>query len=324
MPARFKHDYRFDPSYGYTLSQLKQVAASSAPDDFAQFWQQQYQQALAVKPFLSLQDTGLVKNHWRVFDCYYDSTDGVRIGGWLLLPEKGRVNGAIVWAHGYGGIGSPDTSWKLSNTAILMPCVRGISRSVHPPISSSPYWHILHNIQDKQQYVIGGCVQDLWCGVNALLSLFPQIKKRIGLIGSSLGGGLGVFASAFDKRIQRYHFHVPTFGNVALRLQMPTVGSTEALIDFEDKALLAQTLPYFDTSCAAPYLRLPSLWALALFDPHVAPPGQFSAFNAAKGDKRSFLLDAGHFNYSGERKQQRELRKQVEAFFAVLGDCHAP
>ncbi len=323
MPVTSEHHYDFDPAYGYTLKQLKRVAATATPAGFTSFWQGKYQQALDVTPYLSLRDTGQCVNRWRIFDCDYDSTDGTRIGGWLLLPETESVKRAIVWAHGYGGIEAPDTSWTLRNTAILVPCVRGISRSRRHPISSDPYWHVLHNIQDKEQYVLGGCVQDIWCGISALLTLFPNTKGNIGFVGSSLGGGLGVFATAFDQRIKRSHFHVPTFGNIALRLTMPTVGSTQALIDYADKAALASTLPYFDASIAARYITQPSHWGLALFDPFVAPPGQFSIYNACVGKKACFILDAGHFSYAGEEKQQSELRIDVEMFLNVLGSNDA-
>ncbi|WP_434762620.1 acetylxylan esterase [Vibrio fortis] len=316
-----RHNYDFDPTYGYDLDQLLQVESSVTPADFAYFWQQKYERAMQVTPYVSLQDTGRIVNHWRVFDCYYNSTDGMRIGGWLLLPEKEEIHCAVVWAHGYGGLDEPDTSWKLRHTAMLVPCVRGISRSQHHPISDDPYWHVLHNVQDREHYIIGGCVQDLWCGISALLTLYPNLKYKIGMIGNSLGGGLAIFASAFDKRIKRCHFHVPTFGNVALRLTMPTIGSTQALIDFGNQALLARNLPYFDTSCAAKFITQPSHWGVALFDPYVAPPGQFSAYNACKGDKELFVLEAGHFIYRGEGKQRRELRKNVEAFFKTLGNC---
>jgi len=319
MPTTFKHSYDFDPTYGYDFERLKHVKASIPPADFTDFWQQKYQQALQVTPYLSLQDTGRVTNHWRIFDCYYNSTDGIRIGGWLLLPEKDKVNGAIIWTHGYGGIDDPDTSWKLKHTALLIPCFRGISRSAHEPISNKPHWHVLHNIQDKEQYILGGCVQDIWCGISAVITLFPNIGKKIGLIGNSLGGGLSIFATAFDKRIERSHFHVPTFGNTTLRLTMPTAGSTQALINYADKDTLSNTLPYFDTSCAAKYLTQCTHWGLALFDPYVAPPGQFSAYNACEGKKTLFLLDAGHFIYCGEGKQRRDLRKQIEHFFNTIG-----
>ncbi|WP_372882151.1 acetylxylan esterase [Psychromonas sp.] len=321
MPDTFQHDYDFDPSYGYDIQRLLKVETGKAPVDFAEFWQNKYQQALQVKPYLSLQDTGKVHNSWRIYDCYYDSTEGIRIGGWLLLPTEGRVDKAIVWAHGYGGVDQPDSSWQLENTALLIPCIRGIGRSAKASISNDPYWHVLHNIQDKHQYIIAGCVQDLWCAVSALLNLFPQVKGHIGLIGTSFGGGLGVLASAFDKRICRSHFHVPAFGNAQLRMTLQTVGSTKALLDFakEHPEVISETLPYFDASVAARYLVQPTHWALGTFDPVVAPPGQFSIYNSCTSQKQLYLLQAGHFVYRGAGKQRRELRRIIENFFAILG-----
>ncbi|MDG3086073.1 acetylxylan esterase [Vibrio hannami] len=325
MPRKLKHDYDFDPGYGYTLGSLLKVPPGKTPAGFVRFWRDKYQQALQVKPYLNLQDTGVTQNNWRIFNCYYDSTDNTRIGGWLLLPDSGRVNGAVVFAHGYGGIEEPDTSWNLENTAILFPCSRGIGRSEKQPISDEPKWHVLHDIQDKDRYIIGGCVQDLWCGVSALLSLFPQLGASIGLAGSSFGGGLGVFATAFDERISRAHFHVPTFGNLNIRMKLPSHGSTESLREFsvEHPDLIKTTLPYFDASCAAKYITKPSHWGLAYFDPFVAPPGQYSIYNNCQGDKLLFKLKAGHFVYVGEGKQRREMRREVESFFSVLGASNA-
>ncbi|PWI32614.1 deacetylase [Vibrio albus] len=325
MAAPFQHNYSFDPSYGYSTKTLLAAAPGNPPADFAEFWTRKYQQALDTTPRLSLQDTGEVFNHWRILDCYYHTTDHIQIGGWLLLPAHGNINNALVWAHGYGGLEAPDPSWNLQNTAILFPCSRGIGRSRKSPISSQPEWHVLHNIQDKQRYIIGGCVQDIWCGISALLTLFPQVSDHIGLIGSSFGAGLGVFASAFDPRITRSHFHVPTFGNPEIRMTLPTVGSTHSLRQFAltHPDIVAETLPYFDASCAARYLNHPSYWALALFDPFVAPPGQFSIYNACPGDKQLYLLEAGHFSYPDEHRQLRELRQLVEKFFTKSGAGHA-
>ncbi|WED23603.1 acetylxylan esterase [Vibrio sp. JC009] len=321
MSGTFKHSYHFDPSYGHDAESLLKIKPGRAPAGFARFWQNKYQQALDVKPYLNIQDTGRIENGWRIFDCYFDSTDKMRIGGWLLLPVKGRVNGALIWTHGYGGIEEPDTSWKLSNTALLVPCIRGISRSACEPISSEPNWHVLHDIQDKEKYIIGGCVQDIWCSVSAMLSLFPQIEEHIGFCGSSFGGGLGIFATAFDSRINLSHFHVPTFGCPKVRMALPSVGSTESLREFETRhpELIAATLPYFDASCAAKHIKQPTHWALAMFDPFVAPPGQFSIYNACEDHKELYRLKAGHFDYRGEVKQRNELRQKLENYFSVLG-----
>jgi len=58
--------------------------------------------------------------------------------------------------------------------------------------------------------------------------------------------------------------------------------------------------------------------AAALFDPVVAPPGQFAIYNALRCPKELFVLDAGHFEYPARIEQERRLLQSLELFFASL------
>ena len=46
----------------------------------------------------------------------------------------------------------------FEDAALFFPCMRGISRSPHPRISSNPLWHVLHDIQDR----MGMCMEAAW------------------------------------------------------------------------------------------------------------------------------------------------------------------
>ncbi len=210
---------------------------------------------------------------WQVRDIVYTSTDDVRIGGWLLTPRKGEVKRGLVVGHGYGGRDQPEFDILVEDTAILFPCFRGMSRSAHPPISPDAPWHVLHNIDDPDHYVIGGCVEDLWVAVSALLSLYPALDGHIGYSGISFGGGIGALGIPFDKRIARGHLTVPTFGNRKLWLTLPTVGSAHSVQDYaKTHADVFEKLRLFDAATAATRITVPMLAAVALFDPAVAPP----------------------------------------------------
>jgi cephalosporin-C deacetylase len=78
------------------------------------------------------------------------------------------------------------------------------------------------------------------------------------------------------------------------------------------------TLRYYDAACAARHSRVPVHIAAALFDPVVAPPGQFALYNALPEPKRLFLLDAGHFDYPRQAEQARALHADLQTFFASL------
>jgi len=58
--------------------------------------------------------------------------------------------------------------------------------------------------------------------------------------------------------------------------------------------------------------------ACAKFDPYVAPPGQFAIYNAIPGEKQLYILDAGHYAYTKQAQQQRELLAELDEFFAPL------
>ena len=314
------HNYPFDPSYGYSLDALLAVGVPQAPADFDTYWEQRYARTLEVETQPSLSTEHTLVQGWKQFDLQYRSTDGLHLGGWCLLPESGQVKRVFIVLHGYGGIEQPFYDLPFKDAALLFPCARGISRSSYPPISNNPLWHVLHDIQDRDKYVHGGCVEDVWCAVSAALQLFPQCAGRVGLLGISFGGGIGAMALAYDPRIQRAHFNVPSFGNQPLRMQLQTVGSGAAVQALWKRKpeLVEATLAYFDAATFATRIQVPVHFACALFDPMVAPPGQFAVHNAVPGAKQLFVLHAGHFEYPQQAEQEVALLRELAHFFATL------
>jgi len=313
----FSHDYGFDPAHGMDLAQLLAITPPEPPEDFAAFWRSRHQEALALDPSPSLRASGQVLGRHAVHDLRYCSTDGVRIGGWLLLPLDGPPLRGVVIGHGYGGRAKPDALVGLDDAVVLYPCFRGMGRSPVAGLSSQPYLHVLHGIEDRDRYVLGGCVDDLWLGVSALLTLFPEVASRVAVLGSSFAGGIGALAAPWDARIARLHVEVPTFGYQALRLTLASVGSCEAVRGYQRRHCfnVMETLAYYDAASAARHLAVPTLVAAALFDPAVPPPGQFAIHNAISEAWRNlFVLDAGHFDYPGREARERELRLEVANF----------
>ncbi len=319
-PARLSHSYAFDPSYNMDLAQLLAIVAPQPPADFADFWQRRHAAALDLqpRPRIKLVDS-LYPNH-AVYELRYTSTDAVEIGGWLLIPNHGQVRRGVVFGHGYGGCELPQDLLPVKDAVMLLPCFRGIGCSPLAGVSPDPNQHVLHHIEDRQRYIIGGCVEDLWLAVSALLALFPEVAGQVAYSGISFGGGIGALAAPWDPRIGRLHLQVPTFGHQALRLTLPSTGSSESVRDFQRQHdfHVMDTLAYYDAASAARYLRIPVLVAAALFDPVVPPPGQFAVFNAiARPLKRLFLLHSGHFDDAGQAQQLREMHREVASFFML-------
>ena len=317
---RFSHDYAFDPSYHMDLPQLLAIDAPQPPADFADFWQHRYAATLALSPQARIKPVDSPYPLYAAYSLRYTSTNAAEIGGWLLVPRSGRVCRGVVFGHGYGGCELPNELLPVQDAVLLFPCFRGIGQSPLADVSADPNFHVLHHIEDRQRYIIGGCVEDLWLAVSALLALFPEVAGQVAYSGISFGGGIGALAVPWDARIGRLHLHVPTFGHQALRLTLPCVGSGESVRNFQRQHgfQVMNTLAYFDAASAARYLRIPVLVAAALFDPVVPPPGQFAVFNAiAVPLKRLFVLQSGHFDDAGQAQQLWEMHFKVANFFML-------
>jgi len=313
------HKPPFDPTYGYTLESLLRVGWPDEPGDFAEFWQSRYRNALGIYPNPELTRC---KGHHPDFDVYdvrYRSTEDFLIGGWLLSPKRGPIRRGLVVGHGYGGREAPDFDLPVGEAAVLFPCFRGLSRSRDSRVPDNPARHVLYGIGQRDRYILGGCVEDLWLAVSTLLSVFPQVEGHIGYSGISFGGGIGALALPWEPRIRIAHLNVPTFGHHSLRLALPTQGSAEAVRRYEHRhGHVLETLRYYDAACAARHIHIPVHVAAALSDPVVAPPGQFAIYNALTGPKRLFVLKAGHSDYPERLEEERALLAELGAFFEPL------
>ncbi|WP_237153174.1 acetylxylan esterase [Oryzibacter oryziterrae] len=314
----FPHNFPFDPAYGLTLDDLQAVAPPEEPEDFDAFWRARYAAALAVDPAPKLKVGKIQHPNWHVVSLTYRSTGKFKIKGWLLLPKSGPVRRGLVVGHGYGGRDQPDLDLPVEETAILFPCFRGLSRSARAPISTQSNWHVLHDIDKPAEYIIGGCVADLWLAVSTLIALYPWLDGNIGYAGISFGGGIGALAIPYDRRIDRGHLALPTFGAQELRLKLPSVGSAASVQAYErEHGNAMQTLRLYDAAVAARRIAVPMLMAVALFDPAVAPPCQFAVANAVTRNLcKTVILDAGHFDYPGKQEQDAMLRCEFARFFA--------
>ena len=320
MTVPTDHPYDFDPTYGFGLEELRAMRPPEAPPGFDAFWRARYAGARGVDPRPLLSESASRHPDWRVQDIHYASTDGFEIGGWLLLPREGTVRRGLVAGHGYGGRDQPDFDLPVQETAVLFPCYRGLSRSRRARISSDPYWHVLHDIEKPERYILGGCVEDVWLAVSALTALHPEVEGRIGYAGTSFGGGVGALAIAFDHRIARGHLVVPTFGKMPLWLSLPTIGSGHAVQNYRKKHRdVLKTLRLFDAATAAARIEIPMLVAVARFDPVVAPPCQFAVANGlpTSNHHETVILDAGHVDYSGAEAQHALLSEKVRRFFGA-------
>ncbi|GAA2005324.1 acetylxylan esterase [Catenulispora subtropica] len=329
-PGVLTHPYPFDPTYGLDLEGLLRVPGpDNAPADFSEFWQRKHRRAMdtAVEARLGAKVGGSVDGTgggFDVFEVSYTSVGGVRIGGWLVVPTDGVVDRGFVIGHGYGGREAPDAELPAPRAAAIFPVLRGLpTKSLLSGVPSESLAHVLQGIESHDDYIIGGCVADLWCAATALTELVPAAARRLDYLGESFGGGTGMLALAWDERFTAAQVTVPTFGNHPLRVTLDCVGSGEAVrARYESDPRVLDVLAYFDAATAARYVNVPVQAAVALLDPSVPPPGQFAIVNALGGEGAGVdlvdmqVLTAGHYTeYAEFGEEEAELWKATQRFF---------
>jgi cephalosporin-C deacetylase len=312
------HDFPFDPTYGYDLDDLLAVPAPAPPDDFETFWRALYEQARRVDVAPRVGPVEEERDGVSVFGVTYATLGGLRLGGWLALPD-GPVERGLVIGHGYQGRAAVDLPLPIPGTAAIFPCARGLGeRGRANGIPDDAMLHVLHGIESARGYVHGGCVADVWCAASALLRLVPQVAGHLAYAGISFGGGIGALALPWDDRFVAAHLALPSFGQHPLRLTMPCTGSGHAVRRYHAAhPEVAQVLSYFDAATAAAHITIPVQVAAARFDPAVPPPGQFAVHNALRGPRDLVVLSAGHFEHDGQAADERAMTTALQTFLAA-------
>lgn len=294
----------FDPTYGYDLDKLLRVGAPEAPGDFADFWQEKYEQARQVPLRIACYRVESVTPGLQIYEVEYDSLGGCRIGAWITLPADGHFERCVVNGHGYAGRKAPDATIPGPPAVVIYPCARGFDLSAQSGVPACSELHVLCGIECRETYVHLGCVADLWCAASVLAELYPSAANNLQYIGCSFGGGIGALALPWDQRFQRAYLGVPSFGNHPLRVTMVSTGSGESVRRYYQKhPEVLNVLAYFDAATAARCIQIPVFVAAARADPSVPPPGQFSVYNALAGEKELFIRQVSHPDNPAENEQ---------------------
>lgn len=313
-----------DASYGWPTAKLLQPQPlPEAPSDFLAFWHDAYAEAEALPPSLRLDSEldvppALATTH-RLHRGSFTSTDGVRVGCFVLLPLDGQPTMNLTVGHGYGGRAYPelDEGIVAATDAVILPVTRGLPElSITPGIPSEAWGHVLHGIESPSTYVLRGCIQDLWrasAELDHLVGTRPRTYQ-----GVSFGGGTGALA-LLGGNYARAALHVPTFGNHPLRVTLPCVGSGGAVASYvQEHPEALDVLAYFDAATAASHVTTPTMVGAALWDPAVPPPGQFAVYHALAGPKELVVTGCGHTDYPGAQEEESRRTSMFNSWLHAL------
>jgi cephalosporin-C deacetylase len=200
---------------------------------------------------------------YRTFRVTLRGLDGVHFRALLALPvqeSRAKPLPAIVTVPGYGG---------TQQGVMLSECMRDYAILQVFPRSqgeSEALWKIdgpdkltWHIAQPEGAYY-QGAYADVVRAIDYLVSRDDIDPARIGLVGTSQGGGMALAVTAIDPRVKVVVAHVPFLCDfrTAARTSNSLVKSLLDRASLNTEATL-RTLDYFDPLQLAPDIRVPAL-----------------------------------------------------------------
>lgn len=220
---------------------------------FETFWQETIAQT-RTEPLEETTEPVKDPQPYYTFRVTYRSFGGVRVTAKLGVPvvEPGARLPAIVTAPGYGGWEHGVTLSECQRGYLLLQVYpRGQGESKDAYVGDTSAGYLLRGIADPKEYFYRGAFMDMLRGVDYLLARPDVDPERIGMMGTSQGGGIVLSSSALEPRVRAVVAHVPFFCDMAHNAA------------FKDNELNTPenlaTFAYFDPVNHAPNLQAPTL-----------------------------------------------------------------
>ena len=264
----------------------------AAGQEIAAFWETTLQR-LATEPLEAVVQDTREPLPYKKYRVEYRSLGGIRVRAWLAVPIAGgrtpKRLPAIVTAPGYGG---------TQQGIMLAECQRGYAiLQVYPRSQgvSEELWKIdgPEKLTWKLDRPDGAYYQaayaDVIRGIDYLLTRADVDRDRIGIAGTSQGGGIALAVASIDLRVKAVVAHVPFLSDMrqAARIEGSLIKKLLDSAHMNDEAHL-KTLDHFDPLQLVRNLKAPALISSGGKDAICPPETIRSVFDRISGVKALF------------------------------------
>lgn len=201
---------------------------------------------------------------YRTYRVTLRSLGGVHFRALLAVPVQGEAAPrrwpAIVTVPGYGG---------TQQGVMLGECLRGyVVLQVYPrgQGESAALWKpdgpdkLTWHVSQPEGAYYQGAYADVMRGIDFLATREDVDAQRIGLVGTSQGGGIALAVAGIDPRIKAVVAHVPFLCSMRQAVHLPSALVKQLLTQpGVDTEAALRTLDYFDPVNLAPGIKAPTL-----------------------------------------------------------------
>lgn len=276
--------------------------AVARPADFDEFWSRTQALTDTVDPRIELVDRpDRSGDEVRVQELYYDSFAGVRVAAWCAKPAR-ALGPLPVVLHIPGYISEPAIlkAWARRGYFAVDLAPRGKRRAdsaVNPGFPGL----LVDRITDPDTYAYRGLYMDVMRGIDVLAALPDVDAGRLGVFGSSQGGGLGIVAGALRPDMVRcIAAGCPYLCGIAESPKLTHSYPYEEINEYlrirpDHRRLVEETVAYYDGMNFAPAVRAPLLMHVGMADDVCPPETAFAVYRELRCAKRMLAYsDCGH------------------------------
>jgi len=176
---------------------------------------------------------------------------------------------------------------------------------------------LTYNIVDRHTYAYRGFYVDAWRGIDVLLSRPEVDPSRIGVTGSSQGGGLTITTAAIRPEVRAAAAGAPYLCGFWDAIDLTHTYPYEEINDYlrlhpDSRPAVEETLAYFDGINFADQIPCPIIVNIGLQDNVCPPETGYALFNKIGAPDKRLYTYSGHGHDAG-RHQHSAI---VERFFA--------
>jgi len=288
------------------------------PADFDAFWDGVLHQGAAIplNPEI-IPDPLRTSEEVEVFQVFYTSLEHVRIAAWYCHPtRRAERTPAMLLLPGYQADPPIPKEWARKGYCALSVAPRGKLRSNRQFNPGYPNL-LTYNIVDRHTYAYRGFYVDAWRGIDFLLSRPEVDPTRLGVTGSSQGGGLTITTAAMRPEIRAAAAGAPYLCGFLDAIELTHTYPYEEINDFlrlhpESRHAVEETVAYFDGINFADKITCPIIVNIGLQDNVCPPETGYALFNRIRATAKRLYPYDGHGHDAGRYKHEAI----VEQFFA--------
>lgn len=299
------------------------------PADFTDYWKDALEELDRINPDVSLQKAEFQGTHTECFHLYFTGVNGSRIHAQYLRPKNiSHPIPALLQFHGYRW-NAGDWCEKMAYTDMgfaiaSMDCrgQGGLSEDLGSVRGTTVTGHVIRGITDTKEKLLYRQIFLDTTLLPRILMRFEEIDaEKLGVFGTSQGGGLAIACAALTPEIKKAAPCSPFLSDYqGACCHQECQGAYLELWDYfrildpchEQEQDFFRQLQYIDIRNLAPWVKADVLWGIGLEDKACPPSTQFAAYNALTSDKKMIIYpEYGHEPFPGFQDKMMQFMTEL-------------